>query len=331
MASMRLGLMVACKLLLAGCATTMGAAGGSGDGRAPPNAAQADYSVFVPAWTGHLRPKVYAKPFARMPSDARLMPVDSEAQANERFRELRSQFRQWCTARGAVPVDRALDMQSAGEGVLVCEAGGEKLAALRIYLDLDATRQGRRELLIQHWYPDRIGGYLADVAISSERMAQDDRARRERSDAVLRREKQLGDIEQARRAEHRARVANLPSPATCRVFERQSNALRTRLAVGVDLDTARRHLSDLAVAYDECASLRASATGELLELYRFNLQSLQLFVEAWADGLGSTTLQLQEDRRRLGAWQSRFPLVETSVINRIEDLLVQTTRFVLDR
>ena len=323
--------MVTCKLLLAGCATTMATAGRLGDGRVPPSGAQVDYSVFALAWTGHLRPKVYAKPFARMPSDARLMPVDSEAQANARFRELRSQFRAWCAAMAATPVDRALDMQAAGDGFLVCESGGEKLAALRIYLDLEATQQGRRELLIQHWYPDRIGEYLADVGHSSERMAAEDRARRERSDAVFLRERQLSDIETARRAEQRARVATLPSPAACRVFERQSNAMRTRLSAGVELNDARRHLSDLVVAYDECAGLRSSAPSELLELYRFNLQSLQLFVEAWANGLASATLRVEGDRRRLDAMQSKFPLVETSGIDGIHELVAKTIRFDLDR
>lgn len=324
-------LCLACCVVLAGCAGPKAVDPGRSGASSQAADNQAAYQQHVQRWTGHLKPKMYANAFARMPSDARLLPVDSDAQASTRFQEMRSQFRSWCAANAAKPVDRALDMQSPGDGFLVCESGTQRLAALRIYLDLEASGQGRRELLIQHWYPQQIAEYIADVGASTKRMAAEDQVRRQHDSARAQREAQARQDQRAREAEERARVAKLPSPAVCKAFERQSNALRTRLSVGVELSDARRQLAELAVAYDECESLRAGAPQELLALYRFNLQSFQLFVQSWEAGLTSLTALLDEDRRRFLALLARFPLVTSPAADGTTEIVDRTIRFVLDR
>lgn len=306
------------------------AAGGS-QGQALAGDAPGGYREHVATWTGRLPRKAYDKPFPRMPSDARLLKVDSDTEADARFRELRNQFRQWCRATGATAVARDVDMLGPGDAILVCEAGGQRSAALRIYLDLEATRQGRRELLIQHWFPEQIDIYLADVRAANDRVAIEMRERRERTEAQTQRS--ATEAAQAAAALARRRLLNseLPTPPGCKAFERQSNALRARLIAGVERDDARRHVSDLIVAYDECEGLRSPAPPDLLAVYRFNIQSMQLFLHAWDEGLDSISLLLETDRRRFDALQARFPEAAASNSRSAREVLAKTVRFALDR
>lgn len=317
--------------LLAGCAVAglpAREAAGSPEADTP-----TPYQRHVQQWTGHLEPKIFSTPFPRMPSDARLLPVDSQTQANTSFQDLRAQFRRWCAARSATPADRALDMQTPGEGILMCESGGQRLAALRIHFDLDAQREGRRELLIQHWYPPQIDEYIADVNASLARMAAQDRDRRDGDAAQARREAQVRSDADLRLVQERARAAALPTSPGCKAFERLSNALRTRLAIGVELQDARRQLADLAVAYDECEGQRAAAPQALLAVYRFNLQSFGLWIHAWEAGLMPSTASVaaDDDRRRLLALQARFPMAGASTSGGPQDVVGRTIKFALER
>ena len=101
-----------------------------------------------------------------------------------------------------------------------------------------------------HWY----GGHL-QRAMASERERQARDAELARSAPVreahrqpeLQERAERVEAEQARRAALAKSLLDKPV-AGCAAFERGSNALLTRVGVGMTLDEFRRHVSDTAVA-----------------------------------------------------------------------------------
>ncbi len=128
--------------------------------------------------------KLYESPPRGMPSDTRVMPLDSNTTVDQRLRSLSTEFNRWCRSFGATPAARGVDMQSPGNIILVCEgASGNTFGAFQGQTDPDAAKQGRRELLIKHWYGSAIAAYQADHRQSVERLAAEREERQRQQQA----------------------------------------------------------------------------------------------------------------------------------------------------
>ena len=307
-----------------------------------------NYKAFVAVWMGALPRKNWANTFPLMPSDTRLIPLRGADGSKRQFDALNDTFRQWCTnSRGAAQM-RSDDMLVPGDFIHVCETDGKTIAALWTYPDPDAKREGRLEILVQHWYPPDIDRYiqakqqqLARSGVGKARSQAESAERQKRY--VLEQEA----AEAARKAQDQARLeelavaARLRTTPPCQRFERESNALRVRFTAAVERAEMRRYLSDLVVAHDECAHAKSAPPLPLLDLYRFNLQSFQLFADAWdmdsercemsaiCRAYGRQSFSL--DRRDIARLQERYPAIRLSPPERADVILERVQRFVLDR
>ena len=161
--------------------------------------------------------KLCESPPRGMPSDTRVMPLDSNTTVDQRLRSLSTEFNRWCRSFGATPAARGVDMQSPGNIILVCEgASGNTFGAFQGQTDPDAAKQGRRELLIKHWYGSAIAAYQADHRQSVERLAAEREERQRQQQAEQARAaaaRAAADIERQRT---RLASAQLPVVAGCR-------------------------------------------------------------------------------------------------------------------
>lgn len=314
------------------------------------SAGKGDYRLFVDAWMGALPRKAVGFAGETQPSDARLLPLGKFTPSVDQVKVLQDTFTRWCELSAGAARLRDADMASPGLAMIVCvpRSGPRPVAVMQVYPDTDASRQGRRELLIQHWYPPAIERYLAAAQeranrtdaklaqLAQARQAQDarDQAAAE-ARAAERRARDRAEVERlARAAEGRA-------PPQCRRFERESNALRARFMGTVERAELGRHVSDLIVAYDECANARPTPSADLVGVYRFNLQSFQLFTDAWdanllhCDARGvcrpAGNAATTSDPDALGRLQARYPDIGLSPPGNAEGILARVQRFALDR
>lgn len=301
-----------------------------------------DYERFSSAWMGGLPTKAFARPFPTMPSDARLLPITQVETRERQFQVLLATFTKWCAASGGISQARDDDMTSAGRTFAVCEGKSDKerLGALRIYLDPDATRAGRQEYLVQHWYRADIARYIREYKeVSASNHAAREQARRGR---LLREESERADrIARDTALLDRFATAARSKPATsCKRFERESNAVLARFTVAMERSDLRRFISDLAVALDECIGAKAGPADALAEVYRFNLASFRFFADVWdanmlrCESTGRCSINGRPsllDQRELARMQADYPALRLSPPERFEDILNRVQRFVLDR
>jgi hypothetical protein len=285
--------------------------------------------------------KLYTSPVRGMPSETRVMPLDAQTIVDQRLRTLSSEFNRWCHSFGATPVARADDMQTPGDIILVCEgASGNKFGAFSGVTDADAAKQGRRELLLKHWYGSAITDYLAEYRQAAERRAaeREERLRQQQAEKAL--ATAASAAAAVERQQARQAVAQLPAVPGCRNFERQSNALRARFDAPVEREPFARYLSDLVVALDECVYARPAPADRLVAVYRFNLASFQVFGRAWQDGLlpcgerGECQANLSMftgQVQQVALLQAEYPALDSSVPSKPIGLIDRVVRFVLDR
>lgn len=316
------------------------------------NSKPGDYRAFVQVWTGALPRKNFEKPFPTKPSDARLLALRNVTFLDRQLKALTDTFRQWCANSNGAAQRREEDMVSPGNALLVCEAKvtAEKIAALRIYPDPDATREGRIEFLVQHWYPPDIEQYIQSVRDQSARrtaaraQAAADRTAREERDKLAQ-ERALAERKVQDRAllEQLGMASRLRLTPLCQRFERESNALRARFTGTVQRADLARYISDLIVAFDECGQSKVAAPPPLAGVYRFNLESFQFFAEAWDANLLSLSCDSNDncrpsgrpaspqEHRDMARLQARYTAILLSPPERAEEILARVQTFVLDR
>jgi len=314
------------------------------------NSNAGDYKAFVQVWMGALPRKNWGNTFPLMPSDARLLALRSVTGKERQLRGLADTFKRWCTNSHGAAQTREEDMVSPGSVMLVCETRptAEKIAALRVYLDPDATREGRLEHLVQHWYPPDIDKYIQSMRERSARStAARAKALADRT-ALVERDRLAEQLALAERKardrmllEQLATAARLRPAPPCQRFERESNALRARFTGTVHRADLARYVSDLIVSFDECTHAKAGAPAALADVYRFNLQSFQLFADAWDADLLACDMKgncrangrpaSHFDQRDMARLQARYVAIELSAPERVEEILERVQRFVLDR
>jgi hypothetical protein len=304
----------------------------------PAGTTVADYQAFARSWTGHLPAKNWPNQFPLMPSDTRLLVVDTINAANDQLLALRKTFRRWCVASRGTALDRDTNMETLGTNVQVCQdQAGVKIAALQVFLDSSSSKQGRREVQIRHWFAPAILTYIEEFRAQDQRMAAAQRERAEAAEAAAARNEALKQM----RARERAKAATLAMTPRCQAFEQQSNALRARFAGAIDRPDLARYLSDLLVALDDCANAQPAPATALLAVYRFNLENYRLFADVWDEGLLTcdsgrrcqpSSLPLsRHERATLAGLQQRFPAINEPDPARIEEIVDRTVRFSTDR
>lgn len=301
-----------------------------------------EYRTFVDKWMAGLPRKLYGRADSRIPSDTRIMPLDAQTPVEQRVRELNTEFSRWCRSSfGVMSAWRSEDMQTPGNTIAVCEApSGRKYGAFQAELDPEATKQGRRELLLKHWYDGAMQAYLGSYRHVTERLAAEREERRRQEQAQQARAAAASAAAEKERAQARQAAAQLPLVPGCRNFERQSNALRARFDARVDRDSLARYLSDLVVAMDECINARPAPSERLAAVYRFNVASFQVFQRAWQEGVfpcdergecQASTPMHQGQVQRVARLQSEFPAIDAPVPARPIGLVDRAVRFVVDR
>lgn len=322
---------LATTLFLTGCA-----------GPVPPaRQAPSDYRSFVEAWMGALPRKLYANPVRGMPSETRVMQLDAQAVVDQRLRALSSEFNRWCRSFGATPVARDDDLQKPGDSMLVCEgASGNRFGVFSGVTDAEAAKQGRRELLLKHWYGGAIADYLLDYQQTTERRAAEREERHRQQQAEKARAAAASAASALERQQARQAAAQLPPVPGCRNFERQSNALRARFDAPVEREPFARYLSDLVVALDECVHARPAPADRLVAVYRFNLASFQLFGRAWLEGLlpcgergecHANAPMFTGQMQQVALLQAEYPALDATVPSKPIGLIDRVVRFMLDR
>jgi hypothetical protein len=300
-----------------------------------------DYRAFVDSWMAGLPRKIYPATTRGIPSDTRFMALDVQTSVEERLRSLNAEFSRWCRSFGATPATRSEDMQTPGSSIAVCElASGTKLGAFQAQLDPEGTQQGRRELLLKHWYDALLKAYLLDYRDVTERLAAEREERRRQQQADQARAAAASAAADNERERARQAAAQLPLVPGCRSFERQSNALRARFDAQVGRDALARYLSDLVVAIDECINARPAPSERLVAVYRFNVASFQVFERAWQEGVfacsergecqANTPMQ-PEQVQRVARLQAEFAVIGAPVPARPIGLVDRAVRFVVDR
>jgi hypothetical protein len=298
-----------------------------------------EYGTFVDKWMAGLPRKLYGRADPRVPSDTRIVVLDAQTPVEQRVRELNTEFSRWCrSSYGVTSALRSEDMQTPGTSIAVCEApSGRKYGAFQAELDPEATKQGRRQLLLKHWYDGAMQAYLGYYHDVTERLAaeRDERRRQEQARAVA-----ASAAAEKERAQARQAAAQLPLVLGCRNFERQSNALRARFDAQFDRDSLARYLSDLVVALDECVNARPAPSGQLSAVYRFNVASFQVFQRAWQEGVfpcgesgecQANTPMHQGQVQRIARLQAEFSAIDAPVPAHPIGLVDRVVRFVVDR
>lgn len=314
------------------------------------SAHKGDYRAFVDQWMGALQRKSFGSTFPTMPSDARLLPLGKFTPTNDQVTVLQATFSRWCELSAGDARLRDVDMVSPGRGMVVCEAraGAVPIAAMQVFPDANAAKQGRRELLVQHWYPPDIARFAAAAKARAERMdaqlagmAEARRAEDAREQAALAARVAEQRARDQAELERLAKAAEKQPVPQCRRFERESNALRARFMGTVEQAELRRYVSDLIVAFDECLNARPAPPPDLTEVYHFNLQSFQLFGAAWdanllqCDGRGTCRPGARQEApgnlAELARLQRGYSALTLSPPASAEEVLARVRRFALER
>lgn len=245
-----------------------------------------DYRAFVATWMGSMPVRSFEAPFPMSPNDNRLVAVSDSGKTMDRQRNvLLTTFSEWCRDSKGSVWPRSDAMTAPGNNMVVCETPPPvvtRLAAMRITANLDAAREGRHELYVEHWSAPDIPRYLRErqETLAREAVAQREAAAKLHAQEVATRE--------ARRSKDRLLLDQMATNASrmrttpaCLRFERESNALLARFSVALNRADLQRYTSDMAVALGECVSAKALPAESLLVVYRFNLQSFQLLGDVW--------------------------------------------------
>jgi hypothetical protein len=191
-------------------------------------------------------------------------------------------FAGWCKAQGFRPETRGPNLLSPGSDVHACvPPDADPVAAMRIFAW--KREDGVIGISFDHWY----GAHLRQ-AVASERARMTREIELASTAEARRAERQREGKEQAerRRAAQERRdtmaraLADKAMPG-CGAFERRSNALHTRFDVGLTLEEFRRHVSDLAVDYEDCKAARPTPHADRRWAQHLTMRSWRLTLDLW--------------------------------------------------
>lgn len=219
-------------------------------------------------------------------------------------------FRSWCAVHGLRYAMRAGDFLSPGDRIHVClDAASEQPVAGMSILEWK-NEGGVLGVNFEHWYGEKLTSALASERARLERLDREARdaptakAEQERAAAVReKRARARSEMLDAERAKMSRGLAAPPVP-DCVAFERQSNAMATRLLIGVIFDEYRKQLGDLAVAFDECGRARPSPSAERAFAQARAYRAWKLMYALWSMAESQCTVPGCGARWPTIAWQN---------------------------